>query len=107
MRQKWFAKLIIIILVICMIADIGARIANRTRMKNWYGMTAVVTHVSEATDTVTIKDFNDNLWQFKGVEDWSVNDIASCVMDSCGTSLIKDDVIVKVQYSGYFEGWAE
>jgi hypothetical protein len=78
---------------------------NYHNIKNLYGMTAIVTNVSQATDTVTIEDFNGNLWQFEGIEDWAVNDVVSCVMDGQGTDLIKDDVIIKVQYSGYFEGW--
>lgn len=79
----------------------------KVEKKNIYGITAIVTNVSQTTDTVTIKDFNGNLWQFKGIEDWEVDDIASCVMDNKGTAEIKDDVIVSVRYSGYWEGWAE
>ena len=70
-----------------------------------YGMTTVVTHVSYDTDTVTVRDFNGNLWQFKDTEDWSVDDVATCIMDNKGTTLIKDDEILKVRYNGYFEGW--
>lgn len=80
---------------------------NRHNIKNLYGMTAIVTNVSQDTDTVTIEDFNGNLWQFEGTEDWAINDVVSCIMDSQGTALIKDDVIIKVQYSGYFEGWTK
>ena len=105
MRRSWVRELIVVVLVLVLAASLGAHIANVQRHKHWYGMTAVVTHISEATDTVTIKDFNGNLWQFKGVEDWAIDDVVSCIMDSKGTALIKDDEIVKVQYSGYFEGW--
>lgn len=73
--------------------------------KNSYPITTVVYDVSEATDTVTVIDFNGNLWQFKRVEDWNVGDICSCLMNSKGTELIKDDEIVKTHYSGWFEGW--
>lgn len=73
--------------------------------KNLYPLTTVVYNISEATDTVTVEDYNGNLWQFKGVEDWNLNDICSCLMDSKGTMLIKDDEIVKVRYNGWFEGW--
>lgn len=79
----------------------------KVEKKNIYGMTAVVTNVSQATDTVTIEDFNGNLWQFKGIEDWEVDDIASCVMDNQGTAEIKDDVIISARYGGYWKGWAE
>ena len=105
MRRSWFKEVVCVVLVLAVVATLGATIANRVRMKNWYGMAGVVTHISEATDTVTIEDYNGNLWQFKGVEDWSLGDVASCIMDSKGTVFIKDDEIVKVQYSGAFEGW--
>ena len=70
-----------------------------------YPMTTVVVHVSRATDTVTVQDFNGNLWQFKGVEDWDIGDICSCIMNDNGTELIDDDKIVKVKYDGWFSGW--
>lgn len=73
--------------------------------KNLYPLTTVVYNISEATDTVTVEDYNGNLWQFKGVEDWNLDDICTCIMDSKGTLLIKDDEIVKVRYNGWFEGW--
>lgn len=72
-----------------------------------YGLTTVVIDVSKANDRVTCQDFNGNLWQFEGVEDWCVNDIATFIMDDMGTKEIKDDKIIKVTYSGYFEGWLE
>jgi cell division protein FtsX len=73
---------------------------------NVYPMTTVVVDVSEATDTVTVKDYNGNLWQFKGVEDWEINDIATLLMDSNGTEEIKDDFIsAPPRYNGRFENW--
>lgn len=79
----------------------------KVEKKNIYGMTALVIDISRPTDTVTVRDFNGNLWQFKGAEDWMVNDICSCVMDNKNTSQIKDDEIISVRYDGYFEGWAK
>ncbi len=73
--------------------------------ENLYPLTTEVYDISEATDTVTVIDYNGNLWQFKGVEDWNLEDICTCIMDSKGTDLIKDDEIVKVRYNGWFEGW--
>jgi len=105
--MKRWREFIIVVIVCALCAGWVLFGLNYHSTKDLYGMTAVVTHISEATDTVTIKDFNGNLWQFKGVEDWALNDVASCVMDGKGTALIKDDVIVKVRYSGYFDGWDE
>jgi len=107
MRKSYWREVVIIIVVCALCAGWVVFGINYHNTKNLYGMTAVVTHVSQATDTVTIEDFNGNLWQFKGAEDWAIDDVVSCIMDNRGTALIKDDYIVKVQYSGYFEGWAE
>lgn len=72
-----------------------------------YSLTTIVINVSKATDKVTCQDFNGNLWQFKGVEDWCENDIATLTMSDNATELIEDDEIIDVKYGGYFEGWLE
>jgi len=72
-----------------------------------YGLTTVVVEISKPNDKVTCQDFNGNLWQFEGVEDWCENDIATLIMNDKGTELIKDDEILDVRYGGYFEGWLE
>ena len=74
-------------------------------LNNLYPITGIVTEVDKKNDIVTIKDFNGNLWEFKGCEDWEENDICSCIMNDKGTENIKDDEIIKVKYSGYFKGW--
>ena len=92
-----FVCVAVVFMVNCIITNI--------EKKNEYPLTTVVYDVSTATDTVTVIDFNGNLWQFKGVEDWQVGDVCSCIMNSKGTVLIKDDEVKKERYSGYFEGW--
>lgn len=72
---------------------------------NLYPLCAIVEEVSVANDTVTIRDYNGNLWQFKGVEDWSEGDICACIFDNKKTPEIKDDEIVSVRYSGAVEEW--
>lgn len=75
--------------------------------KDMYAMTTKVVRVSRANDTVTVKDFNGNYWQFKGVEDWYVGDICSCIMDNNGTEEITDDEIISTHYDGWVERWAD
>ncbi len=85
---------------------LGIFLINLTLFHNHlYAETTLVVHVSESSDTVTVEDFNGNLWQFKGIDDWYVGDVCSVLFDSKGTSEIKDDEIVKVKYSGYMDGW--
>lgn len=69
--------------------------------KKYYALTTVVEKVDYKKDTVTCIDFNGNLWEFYGVEDWQKDDIASLLMDNKGTPEIYDDVIVK----SYYDGW--
>ena len=69
--------------------------------KNYYAMTAEVVNVSEERDTVTVEDYNGNLWELYGAEDWHEKDCASLLMDSKGTDTIKDDEIIKATFSAW------
>ena len=72
-----------------------------------YAMTTKVIKVNKPTDTVTIQDFDGNLWQFKEVKDWKEGAICSCIMDDNGTDSIKDDKIISTHYDGQFEDWRD
>ena len=55
------------------------------------------------TDIVTCVDAAGFEWEFTGCEDYCVNDIVCILLDTMGTEdTIKDDVILKVDYSGYW-----
>ena len=75
------------------------------RQPETYALTTVVIDVSRGNDTVTVKDFNGNLWQFHECEDWEEGDICAMVMNDNATDIITDDEIESVRYSGWFEGW--
>lgn len=73
-----------------------------------YAMTTKVIKVDKPTGTITIQDFNGNLWQFKGIKDWwTKGAICSCIMDDNRTDSIKDDKIISVHYDGQFEDWRD
>ena len=65
-----------------------------------YADSMVVVQVDTATDTVTCEDATGNLWQFKGVEDWCIDDVAAMIMNDKGTAEISDDEIISVRYCG-------
>lgn len=65
-----------------------------------YPMAVTVVDVSEALDVVTVRDSNENLWQFHGIEDYMVGDVVVCIVDINGTPEIKDDVIIQTRYNG-------
>ena len=54
-------------------------------------------------DLVTCVDGADLEWQFYGCEDYCEGDIVCAFMDTMGTEdSIYDDVILKVNYSGFW-----
>ena len=70
-----------------------------------YPLTTRVVEVDEEADLVTCEDFNGNLWEFEGCEDWQDGDICSLLMNDKGTEEIFDDEIILMHYDGTFEGW--
>lgn len=70
-----------------------------------YALTTKVVALDEENDVVTCRDFNGNLWEFYGCEDWAIGDIASLLMNDSTTANIYDDEIINARYNGYFEGW--
>jgi hypothetical protein len=65
-----------------------------------YATSGVVTETDVVNDVVTIEDYNGNLFQFEGVEDYEEGDIVSCIMYNNNTENITDDVIISCRYSG-------
>lgn len=107
--KRWIYLIAILCLLFCVWLSIliGIIIPSQKKeeIKNLYPLSAIVEEISIANDTVTIRDYNGNLWQFKGVEDWAEGDICACIFDNKKTPEIKDDEIVSVRYSGAIEEW--
>ena len=73
---------------------------NEKKAPEVYPMAVTVVDISEALDVVTVKDTNENLWQFHGIEDYMVGDVVACIVDTNGTPEIKDDIIIQTRYNG-------
>ena len=59
--------------------------------------TAIMTVVSINDDTITLEDWNNNFWNFKGTN-FSINDkVKVTLFDNTTTHNIYDDEIVKVK----------
>lgn len=71
------------------------------RLHHTYALSGIVTKVNAENNTVVFEDFNGNLWEFTGTEDWQVNDIIATIMDDNGTIEIYDDIILSTTYNGY------
>lgn len=67
-----------------------------------YPQTAQITKLNYKTDTVTITTATGISYTFIGIEDYTIGDLVSVIMDSNHTKdYIPDDKVLKVQYSGY------
>lgn len=95
-------RLVTMVMVLMMMAMVFC--GCNTPKGEQYAMTTVVVELDENNDKVICIDFNGNEWVFEGVEDWTIGDIASMVMNDCGTSIVYDDKIVSVKYGGWLDG---
>lgn len=71
-----------------------------------YPACAVVVALDRENDLVTVQDAVSFQWQFSGVEDWYIGDIAALLMYDNGTPSIRDDEIVDAKFSGTVD-WIE
>lgn len=67
-----------------------------------YPNAAEIVEIDRTSDLVTCSDGAGNLWAFWGSEDYETGDMVALIMDSRGTSDIRDDAIVAVRYAGSF-----
>lgn len=66
-----------------------------------YARTGFVVELDRENDIVVVEDWAGLTWEFYGIEDWEVNDIASMLMNDNGTpENIYDDEILSVRYGG-------
>ncbi len=79
--------------------------------KDLYPLTGIVTEVEhmEEVDLVTITCANGNQfsWYADAEDCWSINDLASCIMNSNGTEIVYDDEIVLAHYAGGLKQFAQ
>ena len=66
-----------------------------------YPRAVMVDEIKLESDTVVFKDGAGFTWEFEGVEDWAVGDVAAMLMDDNGTpENILDDYVIEIWY-----GW--
>ena len=70
---------------------------------NFYTRTGLVVDLDYDTDTVTVVDGVDLVWQFTGCEDYCVGDLVEILMQKAGDpENIFDDVIYSTCYAGFY-----
>ena len=96
-------KKIIVIVLIAGFWIIHCLTPSTKANEELYPRTMVVSEIDVGSDTVVLTDSVGFVWEFRGVEDWQVGDICSCIMDTSGTENIEDDIIVDTKYNGQIE----
>lgn len=104
-------KLLVVVLTIMMIATpVSAAPTTDGECKDLYPLTGIVTEVEhmEDTDLITMTTANGNQfsWYADAEDCWSINDLASCIMESNGTEIVYDDEIVDAHYAGGLKQFA-
>lgn len=98
-------KLLAVVLTTMMITTpVSAAPTTDGEYKDLYPLTGIVTEVEhmEDTDLITMTTANGNQfsWYTDSTDDWCINDLASCIMNSNGTDEVYDDEIVDAHYVG-------
>lgn len=98
-------KLLAVVLTTMMIATpVSAAPTTDGECKDLYPLTGIVTEVEhmEDTDLITMTTANGNqfFWYADSIDDWFINDLVSCIMNSNGTDEVYDDEIVDAHYVG-------
>lgn len=90
--------------IIMVSAPVSAAPTTDGECKDLYPLTGIVTEVEhmEDTDLITMTTANGNQfsWYTDSTDDWFINDLASCIMNSNGTDEVYDDEIVDAHYVG-------
>lgn len=90
--------------IIMVSAPVSAAPTTDGECKDLYPLTGIVTEVEhmEDTDLITMTTANENQfsWYTDSTDDWFINDLASCIMNSNGTDEVYDDEIVDAHYVG-------
>lgn len=104
--MKKSTSIVVIVLVAALVFGLCGVLMNQLlNPADTYALTTKVVELDHENDVVVCEDFNGNLWEFYGCEDWQIDDIASLLMDGNGTPTIYDDEIMSARYNGTFEGW--
>lgn len=105
-------KLLAVVLTTMMITTpVSAAPTTDGECKDLYPLTGIVTEVEhmEDTDLITMTTANGNQfsWYADAEDCWSINDLASCIMESNGTEIVYDDEIVDAHYAGGLKQFAQ
>ena len=88
--------------IFCGVFEIGTAYSDAAEVpdsEHIYGMLGVVVDLNSNEDLVSVSNWNGDIWQFHGVEDWNAGDFVDLVMwDNNTEATIYDDVILSATY---------
>lgn len=61
-----------------------------------YSLDVIIIEVNTDSDVVSVEDATGNIWEFYGIDNWSVDDTCTLIMFNHFTEKIFDDIIIKV-----------
>lgn len=100
LNDKIFTAAMVLFVAIAVLLACAPK-ADAHNEGNYYALTCEVVEVDRDNDTVTCEDYNGNLWEFYGAEDWQEGDCASLLMWDCGTASVYDDEIHAARYGAW------
>ena len=89
----------VIAIVAVMFVVIGGCGIAYTQSSNIYPAVFEVVEINESKDIIYLVDVNGNEWIWEGAEDWEIGDFAAATMNTNGTEVIYDDIIVELRYT--------
>lgn len=72
---------------------------NTVSTDNLYLTKGTIMDINTTKDIVTVVTVDGQLFSFKGVEDWLINDDCVLSFDNKGTTDVKDDIIIDILYN--------
>lgn len=72
---------------------------NTVSTDNLYLTKGTVIDINTTKDIVTVVTVDGQLFSFKGVEDWLINDDCVLSFDNKGNTDVKDDIIIDILYN--------
>ena len=96
---------IMVIMSICIVANasLWTTVGANDIMSHVYPLSGIVVAVIPENDIIVIQDYNGNMWEWSGIEDWYEGDIAAMIMYDNYTESIYDDEIIDIMYSGWIQ----
>lgn len=78
----------------------GEEYSPQLSVDNLYPAVATVIEVNNDANLVCCVDSDGEVWTFDGAMGWFSGDVVALLMDSNGTDIVYDDVIVSTRYCG-------